>query len=145
MSQTLKRSFVKIYPYGCETPLPILLPIPIRNCIVEVYFNCTDKRTFATFHVTDAATSCILGKYTSESLCVLTGLQPTKYDNTTVKYIFEGRSALKNFELNIQSNHSVQPFIQKPRRLPFLMKKQVENEVQKLLEQDFIETSDFFT
>ena len=156
MSLTLERSFVKIYPYGCETPLPILLPIPIRNCIVEVYFNCTDKRTFATFHVTDAATSCILGKSTSELLCVLTVLQPTRSErisalaNSDLEYrlnsllreykdIFESTGAVKNFELTIQIDPSVQPCVQKPRRLPFLMKKQVETEIQKLLDQNFIE------
>ena len=48
-------------------------------------------------------------------------------------------SSLKNFELNIQINHSVQPCVQKLRRLPFLMKKQVENKIQKQLEQDFID------
>ena len=87
MSLTLEISFVKIYPYGCETPLPIL-----RKCVVEIYSNCTDKRTFATFHVIDAATSCIFGKSTPELLCVLTVLQPTRYEqisaltNSDLKY-----------------------------------------------------------
>ena len=44
MSLTLERSFVKIYPYGCETPLPVL-----GKCVIEIYSNSTDKRTFATF------------------------------------------------------------------------------------------------
>ena len=39
MSLTLERSFVKIYLYGCETPLPIL-----GKCVVEIYSNCTDNR-----------------------------------------------------------------------------------------------------
>ena len=69
MSLTLERSCVKVYPYGCKTPLPIL-----GKCVVDICSNCTDKRTFATFHVIDAATSCILGKSTSELLCVLTVL-----------------------------------------------------------------------
>ena len=73
MSLTRERSCVKLYPYGCKTTLPIL-----RKCVVDIGSNCTDKRTFATFHVTDAATSCILGKSTSELLCVLTVLQPTR-------------------------------------------------------------------
>ena len=55
------------------------------------------------------------------------------------KDIFEDASALKNFELNIQIDPSVQPCVQKPRRLPFLMKKQVETDIQKLLDQVFIE------
>ena len=46
--------------------------------------------------------------------------------------------ALKNFKLNIQIDHSVQACVQKPGRLPFLMKKHVENEIQKLLVQYFI-------
>ena len=75
MSLTLERSFVKIYPFDCKTPLPIL-----GKCVVEICSNYTNKRTFATFHVIDTAASCILGKSTSELLCVLTVLQPTRYD-----------------------------------------------------------------
>ena len=41
--------------------------------------------------------------------------------------------ALKNVKLNIQIDHSVQACVQKPGRLPFLMKKHVENKIQKLL------------
>ena len=55
------------------------------------------------------------------------------------KDIFQGMGALKNVELSIQIYHSVQPWVQKPRRLPILMKKQVENEIQNLLQQDFVE------
>ena len=55
------------------------------------------------------------------------------------KDIFEDAGGLKNLELNIQIDPSVQPCVQKPRRLPFLMKKQVETEIQKLLHQVFIE------
>ena len=155
MPLTFERSFVKIYLYGCETPLPVL-----GKGVVEIYFNCNNKRTFATFHVIDAVTSCILGKSRSELPCVLTVLQPSRYEqisaltNSDLKYrlnsllheyidIFESTGALKNFELNIQIHNFVQPCVEKPRRLPFLMKKQVENEIQKLLEQDFIEPVPF--
>ena len=106
--------------------------------------------------VIDAATSCILGKSTSESLCILTVLQPTRSEristlaNSDFEYrlnsllreykdIFEGTIALKNVELTIQIDPSVHLCVQKPRRLPFLMKKQIEAEIQKLLDQDFIE------
>ena len=151
MSLTLERSCVKVYPYGCKTPLPIL-----GKCVVDICSNCTDKRTFATCHVTEAATSCILGKSTSELLCVLTVLQPTRSERISAlansdfehrlnsilpdyKDIFEGTGDLKNFELTIQIDPSVELCVQKPRRLPFLMKKQVKTEIQKLLDQDFIE------
>ena len=93
---------------------------------------------------------------TSELLCVLPVLQLTRYEqisgltNSDFRYrlnsllreykdISEGVGALQNFEFNIPIDHSVQSCVQKPKRLPFLMKKQVENEIQKLLEQDFIE------
>ena len=151
MSLTLERSCVKVYPHGSK----ILLP-KLGKCFVDICSNCTDKRTFATFHFTDAKTSCILGKSTSELLCFLTVLQPARSEqisalaNSDFEYrlnsllreykdIFEGTGALKNFELTIQINPSVQPCVQKPRRLLFLMKKQVEAEIQKLLDQDFIE------
>lgn len=51
------------------------------------------------------------------------------------KTIFEGTCALKKLKLNIHIDHSVQLFVQKSRRLPFLMEKQIENEIQKLFEQ----------
>ena len=105
----MRDPFFKTYPYGCETPLPIL-----EKCVVEIYSNCTDKRDFVTFHVIDAATSCILGKSTSELLCALTVLQPTRYEQISTltnshfqdrlnsllleyKDIFEDTGALKNF------------------------------------------------
>ena len=70
VSLTLERSFVKIYLYGCETPIPIL-----GKCVVEIFSSCTDKITFlAAFHVIDAAASCILGKSTPKLLCVLSAL-----------------------------------------------------------------------
>ena len=150
-SLTLERSCVKVYPYGCKTPLPIL-----GKCVVDICSNCTDKKTFATFYVIGAATLHILGRSTSELLSVLTVLQPTRCErisalaNSDFEYrlnsllreykdIFEGSGALKSFELTIQIDPSVQPCVQKPRGLPFLMKKQVQAEIQKLLDQDFIE------
>ena len=73
MSLTLERSCVKVYPYGCKSPLPIL-----GKCVIEICSNCTDKRTFATFHVIDAAISCIHGKSASDLLYDLTVLHPTR-------------------------------------------------------------------
>ena len=150
MSLTLERC-VKVYPYGCKTLLPIL-----AKCVVDICSNCTNKRTFATFHVIDTTTLCIIGKSTSEWLCVLTVLQPTRSErisalaNSDFEYrlnsllreykdISEGTGALKNFELSIQIYPSAQRCVQKPIRLPFLMKKQAETEIEKLLDQDFIE------
>ena len=115
MSLTLERSCVKVYPYGCKTPLLIL-----GKYVVEICSNCTDKRTLATFHVTDAVTSWILDKSTSELLCVLTVLQPSSSEqisalaNSDFEYrlnsllreykdIFESTGTLKNFDLLFKS------------------------------------------
>lgn len=51
-----------------------------------------------------------------------------------IKIFLKATGALKNFELNAQIDHSVQPCVQKPRKLPFLMKKQVENEIRNLFQ-----------
>ena len=79
MSLIHERSFVNIYPCSCETPLPML-----GKCGIEIYLNFTDKRTFATFHVINPATSCILGKSTSELLFVLNVLKLTRYEEIYV-------------------------------------------------------------
>ena len=144
MSLTLEKSFVKIYPYTCETPLPIL-----GKSVVKIH---SDKRTFATFHVINTVASCILGKSTSELLCALAVLQPTRYEQisalttsdfkyrlSSILHEYKVTGALKNFEFSIEIDPSVQPGVQKPRRLTLLMKKQFGNKIQKLLEQDFIE------
>ena len=106
----------------------------------------TDQGLRYTFHVNQTATSCILDKSTSQLLCALSVLEPARYEQTSAltdsvfkyclnsplcecKYIFEGTGALKNFGLNIQNNQSLQSCVQKPRSLPFLKKKQVENEI----------------
>ena len=123
ISLILERSFSKIYPYGCENPLPIF-----GKRVVEIYSNCTKKRIFVTFHVIDAAASCILGKSLSELFCVLSVLKCTRYEqistptNSDFKYIlnslyeykdiFEGTDTLEIFELNIHIDHSVQPYVQ---------------------------------
>ena len=57
-----------------ETPL-----LMFGKCIIEIFSNCIDKRTFITFHVIDAATSSILSKSSSELLCVLSVLESTRY------------------------------------------------------------------
>ena len=100
----------------------------LESNVVDICSNCTDKRTFATFHVIDAAKSCLLGKSTSELLYVLTVLQPTRSErisalaNSNFEYrfnsllreykdIFEGTGALKDFELTIQIDPSAQPCV----------------------------------
>ena len=123
ISLILERSFFKIYPYGCENPLPIF-----GKCVVEIYSNCTEKRIFVTFHVIDAATSCIPGKSSPELFCVLSVLKRTRYEqiststNSDFKYIlnslyeykdiFEGTDTLEIFEINIHIDHSVQSHVQ---------------------------------
>ena len=72
---TLEKFCVEIYTYGCETSLPIP-----GKFVVEIYSNSTDIRTFATFHVIDAAALCILGKSTSKLLCVLSVLELIRYE-----------------------------------------------------------------
>ena len=97
----------------------------------------------------------------SDLLRVLSVLEPTRYEQNSgltdldfkyrpnrllyeYKVIFEGTGALKYFKLNFQIDHSEQRCVQKQRRLIFLMKRQVENEIQNLLEQELIETLTFY-
>ena len=99
----------------------------LGKCVVEISLNCTDKRTFATSHFIDIATSCVLGKFRSELLCVLSVLEPTRYEQISAltdldfkyrpnrlpyeyKFIFEGTGALKYFKPNFQIDHSEQWF-----------------------------------
>ena len=84
---------VILYPYDCETPLPIL-----GKSVVEICSNCTDKRTLATFHFIDAATSCIFDKSTSG----LSVLEPTRYEQI---------SALTNSDFKYRLNSLTKIFL----------------------------------
>ena len=69
----------------------------LGKCVVEIYSNCTDKTTFATFHVIDATTSCILGKSMSEILCVLSVFKSTRYELISALTNSEFKYRLKYF------------------------------------------------
>ena len=52
---------------------------------------------------------------------------------------FEGVGKLKDFQLKIHIDPTVKPVAQKPRRIPFSLRKNVEDKLDKLLEKDIIE------
>lgn len=53
--------------------------------------------------------------------------------------LLEGVGKLKNFQVKLHINEDIQPVAQKHRRIPFHLRKTVENEINHLLSQDIIE------
>ena len=53
--------------------------------------------------------------------------------------LFKGIGKLKDYKLKLHINPEVKPVAQPVRRIPFALRSKVEEEIQKLLEQDIIE------
>ena len=55
---------------------------------------------------------------------------------------FRGVGKLKDFQLNIHIDPSVRPVAQNPRRIPFGLRKKVEDKLSELMDADIIEKAD---
>src|SRR5664279_2177857 len=57
----------------------------------------------------------------------------------TISALFSGIGLLKNHQVKLHIDEGVKPVAQPHRRVPFHIRKRVENEIQLLLDQDIIE------
>ncbi len=134
----------KIYVYGATTPLP-----------VAGKFNATistaDTGTSATFHVTRGNAGCLLGYSTATELGLIN--IPKLVNAVDVKStppdfikefedIFKGIGKLKDYKFRIHINPNIAPVAQPPRRIPFHVRAQVEEQLHKLESAGIIEPVD---
>jgi hypothetical protein len=136
----------KIFAFGGSKPLPIhqsfMANIAANNITVQ-----------GEFIVNEVPCTTILGQHTATLLDLLRVGPPADHINSIekshqrqlnelmVKYKdrFEGLGKLKEVKLKIYTKNSIKPIAQKARRLPFLMKQQVDKELDRLLELKVIE------
>ena len=130
----LEKSVENIYPYGTSTPLKTLGKFYAK-------VSALDHVTEAEFIVLDGTARSILGCSTARDLNVLKlGPEVNVLTKSEVKQkypeCFEGIGKVKDFQLKIRIDPNVKPVAQSPRRVPFSMRKKVEDKLNELLEKD---------
>ena len=132
-----EKSVENIYPYGISTPLKTLGKFYAK-------VNVFDHEAEAEFIVLDGTARSILGCSTTRDLNVLkSGSEVNMLTKSDIKQkypeCFDGIGKLKDFQLKIHIDPNVKPIAQNPRRIPFSLRKKVENKLHELLEKDIIE------
>ena len=133
---------VKIYPYGCTNSLPIAGAF---NCDIEA----GNKKTKGVFYVLEGDGCSLLSYQTADELGLIKIVNSvsstsgrTVADELVDSYpeLFQGIGKLKDFQVKLHINKDVQPTCQPHRRVPFHIRKKVEDELLKLENDDIIET-----
>jgi hypothetical protein len=132
-----QKSAGNVYAYGSTTPLKTLGKFQTNI----VYCNTV---TEAEFIVLDGTGRPLLGCSSAKQLGVLKmGLEVNTLTDTNIKQkfleCFQGVGKLKDFELKIHIDPEVRPVAQSPRRIPFGLRKKVEDKLTELLDADIIE------
>ena len=138
----LHPSKVKIYAYAAEAPLKI---------DGMFYSNIMFKghKHICRFHViSDYQSGCIIGRNTAIELGILKleqNINVIRREDFSAELkrnfpsVFQGLGKLKNFQLKLNIDESVPPVSQHLRRIPFHVRKKIEQKIQQLEELDIIE------
>lgn len=125
----------KLYAYGSSTALEVLgtftAPMVANGIQIQAEFRVKE------------GTDVPLLSYESAKALRVIHVQVCAVGTTSVldKYTdcFEGLGKLKNYKLKLHIDETVKPIAQPVRRVPFPVRKQIDNEIEKLLELDIIE------
>ena len=132
----LKKSDTKVFTHGSSSQLQL-------KGKFDGTLETSNKITTATVYVVKGNYGNLLGYQTLVDLQVIpciSSLSP-KHEQLCEKYqsIFDGIGKLKDTQINIHIDPTVQPVVQQHRRIPFHVRKQVEAELQRLENLDIIE------
>ena len=129
-----------IYPYGSKTPLRTL-----GKFQTDIAYR--DIVTKAEFVVLDGIGRSLLGCVSATQLGVLKmGPEVNNLTETDIKQkfpeCFHGNGKLRDFKLKIHIDPSVKPVAQSSRRIPYGLRKKVEDKLTELMDADIIEKAD---
>jgi hypothetical protein len=135
-----QKSAGNVYAYGSTTPLKTLSKFQTNI----VYCN---SLTEAELIVLDGTGRHLLGCSSAKQLGVLKmGPEVNTLTDTNIKQkfpeCFQGVGKLKDFELKIHIDPDVRPVAQSSRRIPFGLRKKVEDKLTELLDADIIEKAE---
>ena len=127
---SLKQTHIKVYPYQTETPIPVL------GQFTSNITSGTAHRT-ETFYVVKGTSGSLLSWRTSTDLELLKVVKPIKHHDTpTVEQLvtqyqdlFQGLGKLKDYQVQLHIDEGVTPVAQPHRRVPFHVRKQLEEQL----------------
>ena len=131
----LQPSKIKLNSYGSDTPIEILGQF-------QAAVESKNKITIATFFVANKASGSLLGYETARELGLIRVQDVNTVQHDLVdsyKDIFQGIGKLKDHQVEIHIDNSVQPVAQRHRRIPFHIRKKVEACLDDLEKKDIIE------
>ena len=122
-----------LYPYGSK-PIPV-----IGTFICDVSCKDTGKLCRAEFSVIDNSARSILSKKTSEMLDILRVGPPEINNLEEFPELCDGVGLLKGYSLKLNISDKVHPVAQPLRRIPFGLRKKVDEKLDELLASEIIE------
>jgi len=126
----------KLLPYGGGPQLQV------KGCC-EMTIEKNGKIVVDKFYLVKGNYGTLIGYQTAMDLEIVKITQSvnTTSDNIEEKYpgIYKGIGKLKDQTVTLHINKDVKPVAQKPRRTPFHLRKKVEKEINKMLQDDIIE------
>ena len=126
----LSRTKKKIFPFGSNKPLPL-----VGKCSCEV--ETEKKFSVETFFIVKGTSGCLVCWQTSQRLGLVQVAQsvkqqePNKVESLVENYrdFFEGLGKLKGFQVRLHVDEDVLPVAQPPRRVPFHVRKKLEEQL----------------
>lgn len=124
---SLEQTRIKVYPYQTETPLPVL----------GQFTSIVASETVKTFYVVKETSGSLLSWRTSTDLELLKVVKPITHQNIptveqlTTQYqdLFQGLGKLKDYKVQLHIDEGVPPVAQPHRRVPFHVRKQLEEQL----------------
>ena len=130
----LKKSNTKIFTYGGEKPMKIIGKF---EAMVE------SKKVFniETFYVVQGNSGNLLSYQSAKNLQIIETINSNTASNWKSQFpeLFTGIGTLKSNPVKLHIRSDVKPTAQRHRRIPFHMRKKVENELERLEKLDIIE------
>ena len=130
----------KAYAYGQSAKLPI-------KGTFKATTESKHRITVSEFHVVKGNHGSLLGYTTAVELQIIPKINTVKMSRTEEileKYndVFEGLGKLKERKIKLHVDESIAPVAEPHRRIPFHVRKQVENELERLESLDIIEKAE---
>ena len=136
----------KIYPYGSTSPIPL-------NGVFYANIEYNGTHTIGRVHVTPLTRGgCVLDRSTATELGLLSPIQQCEnvlqmseagnlmsVMKTKYPEVFAGFGKMKDVQIKLKIDTSVQPVAQHLRRVPFHVRGKVENKLEELLKLGIIE------
>ena len=139
---TLQPTSTRVFPYGERSPLPVL-------GMANFNIGYNSERFLVTFHVVEGTAGNLLGYKAADKLLILsmaghvTAIKVT--ENSFVNQyddLFTGNGEFKDTLVTLHIDETVIPKQQPHRRIPYHIRKDVENELKRLDDDDIIEKTD---